>query len=269
MNPKPLVSVLMGIYNCADTLEEAVDSILAQTYTNWELIMCDDCSTDNTLEVAKKIAQKDSRIVVINNDKNLTLAPTLNNCLKIAKGEYVARMDGDDICDPTRFEKELNFLQQNQEFALVSTRMNMYDENGVFGVTTAKDYPCKEDLLKGPPFCHAGCMMKKSVLDQVNGYNTDKSVERVEDYDLWFRIYTAGYKGANLQEALYSMRDDRNAVKRRKMKYRINSFNIKRRVIKEFNLPKINYIFTIRPILLGLCPIFLYKFLHQRKQRIK
>ena len=106
----PQISVLMGIYNCADTLEEAVNSIINQTFNDWELIMCDDCSTDNTLEVAQKIAEKDSRIKVIKNEKNLTLAPTLNRCIEVASGKYVARMDGDDICDPTRFEKEIEIL---------------------------------------------------------------------------------------------------------------------------------------------------------------
>ena len=78
MNKEPLVSVLMGIYNCSDTLEEAVNCIINQTYTNWELIMCDDCSTDNTYEKALEIAKKDKRIKVIKNEKNITLAPALN-----------------------------------------------------------------------------------------------------------------------------------------------------------------------------------------------
>lgn len=265
MENSPLVSVLMGIYNCADTLEEAVDSIKAQTYENWELIMCDDCSSDDTLEVARKIAETDDRIVVVRNDKNITLAPTLNRCLSVAKGEYIARMDGDDICDPTRFEKELKFLQNNPEYALVSTRMNMYDENGIFRTTIVKDYPNEFDLVSGSPFCHAGCMMKTSVLKELNGYNTKEEVNRVEDYDLWYRIYKAGYKGANIQESLYSMRDDRKALKRRKLKYRFNSFHIRKNVIKTFKLSKKYYIVALKPIIIGLIPTPIYKILHRNK----
>lgn len=265
MENSPLISVLMGIYNCADTLEEAVNSIKAQTYENWELIMCDDCSSDDTLEVARKIAETDDRIIVIKNDKNITLAPTLNHCLSVAKGEYIARMDGDDICDPTRFEKELKFLQNNPEYALVSTRMNMYDENGIFRTTIVKDYPNEFDLVSGPPFCHAGCMMKTSVLRELDGYNTKEEVNRVEDYDLWYRIYKAGYKGANIQESLYSMRDDRKALKRRKLKYRINSFNIRKKVIKTFKLPPKYYIVAFKPIVIGLIPTPVYKILHRNK----
>ena len=264
MDNSPLISVLMGIYNCELTLEEAVECIKNQTYGNWELIMCDDCSSDSTYELAKKIAKTDNRIKVIKNKINLTLAPTLNNCLAVAKGEFVARMDGDDICDPTRFEKELKFLLDNPEYALVSTRMNLFDENGVFRTTNVKSFPDERDLVSGPPFCHAGCMMKTSVLRQINGYNTDESVNRVEDFDLWYRLYRAGYKGANIQEALYSMRDDRSALKRRKFKYRLNSFKIRKNIIHTFKLPATYYIKALYPVIIGLIPTPIYKILHRR-----
>lgn len=255
----------MGIYNCADTLEEAVDSIKNQTYSNWELIMFDDCSSDNTYQKALDIAKNDNRIKVYRNEKNLTLAPTLNNCLKLAKGKYTARMDGDDVCAPDRFEKEVNFLENNPEYSVVSTRMNMFDKDGIFRTTTVKDFPSVYDLIAGPPFCHAGCMMKKSVLDELGGYNISEEVTRVEDYDLWYRLYKSGYKGANLQEALYSMRDDRKAVKRRKLKYRFNSYKIRKNIIKTFNLPKKYYFKAITPILIGLIPTPVYKILHEKK----
>ena len=161
---EPLISVLMGIYNCADTLEEAVQCIINQTYTNWELIMCDDCSSDQTLEVAKQLAKKDKRIVVIRNKKNLTLAPTLNHCLKIAKGKYIARMDGDDLCAVDRFEKELNFLEEHPEYALVSCQMNLFDDKGIYRTINHVANPKKEDWVKKSQFCHAGCMLKASVL---------------------------------------------------------------------------------------------------------
>lgn len=266
MNNTPLISVLMGIYNCESTLDEAVECIKKQTYSNWELIMCDDCSSDGTYELAKKIAKTDERIKLIRNNRNLTLSPTLNNCLDIAKGEYVARMDGDDICNPERFEEELKFLLENPEYSLVSTRMNLFDDNGVFRTTNVKSFPDVYDLVSGSPFCHAGCMMKTSVIKELNGYNTDESVNRVEDLDLWYRLYKAGYKGANIQEALYSMRDDRNAIKRRKLKYRINSFRVRKNVIRTFKLPARNYFKAIYPIIIGLIPTPVYKILHRKNR---
>ena len=102
------VSIIMGIYNCQDTLPEAIDSILEQTYTNWELILCDDCSTDNTYSIAEQYKNKyPEKIILIRNSENKKLAFTLNHCLEYATGEYVARMDGDDISAPNRFEKQL------------------------------------------------------------------------------------------------------------------------------------------------------------------
>ncbi len=265
MNKKPLVSVLMGIYNCADTLEEAVDCIINQTYSNWELIMCDDCSNDNTYETALKIAEKDSRIKVIKNDKNITLAPTLNNCLKEAKGEYCARMDGDDICDLNRFEKEVEILNNNSEYAVVSCGMRLYDESGVYGEITNPEYPKYEDFVNQSPICHAGCMVRTEALKSVNGYSNDKKVERIEDYDLWIRMYANGYKAYNIQNALYSMREGRNAIKRKKFKFRIAEYNLRKRACKEFNLSFKCRLRAFRPIIIGLMPSFVYIALHKNK----
>lgn len=262
MKDKPLVSVLMGIYNCASTLEEAVDCIINQTYTNWELIMCDDCSSDNTYETALKLAEKDSRIKVLKNEKNLTLAPTLNNCLKVAQGEYTARMDGDDICPTDRFEVEVAFLNENPQYALVSGEMEMYDEKGVFRTVKHPCEPTPEVFLVRSPFCHAACMMRREVLVKLGGYDTSPKVNRVEDYDLWIRLYKAGYKGYNIPRVLYSMRDDRNAFSRRKFKYRINESRLKLRVCKDNNLPFMAKKAALKPIIVGLLPPFLYKKLH-------
>ena len=91
------VSIIMGIYNCADTLEEAVESILQQTYDDWELIMCDDGSMDSTYEIATRFSRQYENIIAFQNEKNMGLNYTLNKCLEKAKGEYIARMDGDDI----------------------------------------------------------------------------------------------------------------------------------------------------------------------------
>ena len=102
----------MGIYNCASTLEAAVRSIQAQTYTDWELIMCDDGSTDDTLAVARKLAEEDGRIILLRNMMNRGLNYTLNKCLESATGEFIARQDGDDESVSTRFEKQVQFLQK-------------------------------------------------------------------------------------------------------------------------------------------------------------
>ena len=263
----PKISVIMGIYNCADTLEEAVDCIINQTFTDWELIMCDDCSSDNTYEVAKQIAKKDNRIFVLKNEKNLTLAPTLNKCAREAKGEYLARMDGDDVCALDRFEKEFDFLEAHPEYALVSCNMILYDDEGEHGFIKYIEEPEGRHLIRGSQFCHAGCMMKKDIFDELGGYGETSDVERIEDLNLWFRLYKAGYKGYNIQETLYSMRDDRNAFSRRKFKYRINESRQIQNISKVFGTGIKEKIAFVVPIIKGLLPSFIYKYMHQKNWR--
>ena len=163
----PTISVVMGIYNCAKTLEEAVNCKINQTNTDWELIMCDDCSTDDTYSVAESLAKKDSRIVLLKNEKNLTLAPTLNKCIEHAKGKYIARMDGDDLCKLDRFEKEVDILENHPEFALVSCNMDLFDENGTYRTVYYNETPTLANLVKASQFCHASCMMRSVIVKQL------------------------------------------------------------------------------------------------------
>ena len=264
-NESPLISIMMGVYNCASTVEEAVHSIIAQTVTDWELIICDDGSSDNTYEVVQELARREPRIVLIRNDRNMGLAPTLNHCLSIARGTYTARMDGDDLCAPDRFEKELALLESDPTCAVVSCSMLSFDEEGFYGQSVYPERPEISDLLRASPFCHAGCMMRRNVLTALNGYNEHPSVERFEDYDLWCRLYQSGYYGRNLSEPLYSMRDDRNAFHRRKMKYRIRSFLYGIKIYRAFR-PGIRYIpYVIAPVIKGLLPEKLYTFLRRKK----
>ena len=257
----------MGIYNCADTLEEAVESILQQTYDDWELIMCDDGSQDNTYEIAEKFSKKYEKIIVFQNEKNMGLNYTLNKCLGEAQGEYIARMDGDDISLPTRLEKEVFFLDRHKEYAIVSTNMVYFDENGDWGKSNMLELPQKEDLIKATPFCHAPCMVRREAYEKIKGYSVDKKLLRVEDYHLWFKMYSEGYKGYNLQEPLYKMRDDRNATQRRKFKYRINEAYVKRLIIKNFGLSIKNMVYIVKPIIVGIIPQFLYEYLHKKKMK--
>ena len=262
----PKISVLMGIYNCAQTLPAAIDSILAQTEKDWELILCDDGSQDDTCLVAERYRQQyPEKIVLLKNERNMGLNATLNRCLKAARGEFIARMDGDDLCERERFRKQLAALAENPDMAIVSSGMTYFDESGTWGTYEPVPKPKPEDFLRGTPFCHAPCMVRKEAYDAVSGYTEDERCLRVEDYDLWVKMYAAGYRGMNLPEALYHMRDDRSATARRKFKYRLNEAMVICKAIKLLKLPKTGYLKAARPILVGLLPTPVYTFLHKRR----
>lgn len=264
-----VISVIMGIYNCADTLEEAIECILKQTETRWELIMCDDGSSDRTYEIALKYCEGyPGKIHVIRNQRNMGLNKTLNNCLHLAKGKYIARMDGDDVCASNRFEEELKVFDNEPEIFIVGSNMLFFDEFGVWGNTSCVTYPEKRDFLKGTPFCHATCMVRREAYDAVGGYSEDERLLRVEDYHLWLKMYMAGFKGKNLEIPLYSMRDDRNAYNRRKMKYRLNEAYVKYLVVKGLNLSRFGYLTVLRPIIVGLLPAGIYNVLHKRNLKM-
>ena len=257
------ISVIMGIYNCASTLQEALDSLYAQTYKDFKIILCDDGSEDDTLRIAEENASLHDNIVVIKNSMNKGLNYTLNHCLEYVDTEYVARMDGDDISLPTRFEKQIAFLDSHPEYAVVSAPMIYFDESGDFKEGKAEEYPDKYDFVKGTPFCHAPCMLRTDVMKSVGGYTDNARILRVEDYHLWFKVYAAGYKGANLQETLYKMRDDRNAYRRRTFKSRLNEAYVKSIGYRMLHLPFYYQVYALRPILIGLLPRKIYMLLHK------
>lgn len=267
-----MISIIMGIYNCADTLKEAIESIFTQTYTDWELIMCDDGSKDNTYEIAQEYVKNnpERKIKLLKHEVNEGLNKTLNDCLAVAQGEYIARMDADDISLPERLKKQMDALQAEPELAIVSCPMIHFDENGDWATGTCnRPYPEKKDLVFGTIHPHAPCLVKAEAYRAVNGYSTGRRLLRVEDWHLWIKMYSAGYNGKNLSEPLYKMRDDQNATKRRKFKFRLNEAYVSRIAVREFNLPKWMYLYSIRFILVGLLPAPIYNALHRNKIKSK
>ena len=264
------ITVIIGVYNCARTLVEALDSLMIQTYKKFKVVICDDGSNDDTLKIAKKYAQKHGNMIVIKNDRNMGLNYTLNHCLKYVDTEYVARMDGDDIALPTRFEMEINFLDSHPEYAVVSTPMIYFDENGDFRSSHGNGEVCKKDFLYGSPICHAPSMLRTSAIKSVGGYAIDDHLLRVEDYNLWVRMYAAGYKAYNLTEPLYKMRDDRNARLRRNWMARRNEMYAMIHGIKLLGLPWYTQIYALRPLFAYVVPTWLYNLYHRNKsERLK
>lgn len=265
------ISIIMGIYNCAGTLSEALESILAQTYTDWEVIMCDDASADDTAEIAQRYVERyPGKFKLLKNEENLKLGKTLNRCLEAATGEYIARMDGDDISLPGRLETEAGFLDEHPEYAIVSSAMIFFDENGDWGCNKPIEVPQIKDLiLRSPVHCHAPCMIRREAYKKIGGYSTDIHTERVEDCDLWYRLYAEGYRGYNLSEPLYKMRDDRNAESRRTLKARLNGVYVKYIGYRRLNV-SIWYYFLIAKSLIEaflkwILPDRVYHKFHRRR----
>lgn len=273
MDNRPKISIIMGIYNCADTLNEAILSILEQTEKNWELIMCDDGSVDNTYSIAEQYVKKyPNKMVLMQNEKNRGLNYTLNRCLKKARGRYVARMDGDDISLPERLQKEVEFLEAHPEYAIVSTPMIYFDESGDWGKGTAIEIPQIRDFVFHAPFhCHAPCMIRRDAFLKVKGYTVDKRLLRYEDCNLWYKLYAAGYRGYNLQEPLYKMRDDWNAYNRRSKSSRMRAVYVQYIGFRMVKMPIKYYPFLIlefiKSLLIAVMPEKLYMKIHKRRQQ--
>lgn len=262
----PVISVLMSVLNCEKTLEESLSCLAAQTETRWECIICDDGSSDKTSLVIERWKKEfPDKFIFLKNNENKGLSFSLNRCLRHASGDYIARMDGDDLCSPKRFEKELEYFYAHPEIDIVSTDMHCFDKDGVWGLRAYPTNPQPADLVHGTPFCHAGCMVRRMAIQKVGGYSENTEFERVEDYELWVRMYAVGYRGGNIHEPLYQMRDDRNAASRRKWKYRINEAVVRILAIKKLHLPVTNNIFVLRPLLLGLLPSDIQQLLHRKK----
>lgn len=255
----------MGVYNCEEYVEESIYSIIHQSYPNWELIVCDDGSTDRTLVVLREIAKKEKRIRVIHNKCNRGLNYTLNHCLDYADGEFVARQDGDDISLPDRFEKQIEFLRKHVEYEIVSCPMVYFDDNGDWGKGSVIEYPKPEDIVSGTPICHAPVMMYKKCLDTVHGYTVDRRMLRVEDVNLWIKLYAAGYRCCNIKKPLYKMRNDNNALSRRKYRYRINSTFVRLQGCSLLHLSPVYYVKAFKPMVYGLIPAKMRFFVRKRR----
>jgi len=208
MKDSELISVILPCYNAIEYLKEALDSILNQSYTNLEIITIDDGSSDGTLKYLQNQALKDLRIRVISNEKNLGLIKTLNKAINLAQGDYIARMDADDISHPERIEKLFDFLQKTDS-DVVSCNFDYLKEDGNFFKTnTLKAISYEEIFLSSflfTPICHPGLVARKKVFIN-NVYSLSDSSIHTEDYELWSRMARKNVKFQNLNEKLYSFR---------------------------------------------------------------
>lgn len=265
-----LISVVMSVYNGQKFLAEAIESILKQTYTNFEFIIIDDGSTDNSLDIVWEFAAADERIRVVVNETNLGLAKSLNKGIALASGKYIARMDADDISMPERFEKQVAFLDENDDIGLVGTnKINLDQITG----QEKKYLKIPEGhleilwtLLFTPPFIHPSVMIRRSFLLE-NNLRYSEELQAAQDYDLWMRSlsYT---KGANLSEFLLIYRVHNKQITGTKRAAQLeNHVQISFQCIKTY-LPKIKInIEEVKQILEEFCAGFPATQGHEKYQR--
>jgi len=226
---KPLVSVLLPVYNAALTLDEALHSLARQTMGNFEVIAVDDGSTDSSVNILFDWKQKDKRFHIITREHK-GIVPSLNAGLEACRSEFIARMDADDVCHPERLERQVNYLEQNPDTALVGCRIrvipevHMGDGFQIYiqwqnSLLTNEDI--RREMFIESPFSHPSVMFRKGSVLKAGGY-----IEQglPEDYDLWLRLYILNMKLAKLPEVLLDWRDSPSRLTRTDSRYSLENF---------------------------------------------
>lgn len=213
MTIDPKVTVLMSVYNGERYLNEAVDSILAQTFTDFEFLIIDDASTDRTPEILR--SYDDPRIRIVTNQENLGLTKSLNKGLALARGEYIARMDADDVSFIVRLEKQVEFMEQNVHIGVLGSNYQYIDESGELkGVVSTSLDPelIQWELLFLNPLAHPTVLMRTALIRSVKGYN--ETFRFSQDYDLWCRLAKITQL-AKLQDILLYLRSSKLNISHR------------------------------------------------------
>ncbi len=242
-NPK--ISVVMASHNGERFIKQAIDSILWQSFNDFEFLIVDDGSTDLTAIILQEYKERDKRIKIITNSQCLGLTKSLNRALRQAQGEYIARMDDDDICIKNRFEKQIDFMDKNPEVVLCGTLGFIIDEKGeIIGeknlALSYKDI--KKKLLFNNQFIHSSLMMRKEVLNKEGFY--DERFKKAQDYELVLR-FARKYQVVNLPERLIKWRKLATSISHKNKEQK--KFAIKARwyAITKYGYPKIQGLFHI------------------------
>lgn len=244
----PKVSVIMSVYNGEKYVKHAVESILAQTFKDFEFIIINDGSNDKTPEILATF--DDPRIKIIHQTNNIGLTKSLNKGIQMAQGKYIARMDADDIALPERLERQVKFMDANPDVGIVGTAYYEIDANGrIVGkkVFPLHDKELRKVLIRYNPFFHASVMIRRTVFEQVGLY--DESFLRAQDYELWFRV-AKRFKLANLPEPLMMRRYEKSNISISSEREQI-AFALRARLkaLKERAYPWYCVIYLIRPLI--------------------
>lgn len=269
----PKISVIMGIYNQwnKDYLEQAIMSVLRQSFWDFEFLIYDDGSEAIVREQLEKYRKLDSRIVLMHGKENCGLAYSLNTCIDAARGKYLARMDDDDICAPDRLFVQYAYMEAHPEIAYVGCNAGLMDDNGVWGSRQMPEFPTEKSFLRYSPFIHPTVMLRKSIFQAQEAYRFSAETWRCEDYELFMRLTRLGYQGANIQQELFYYRENQDSYKKRKLRYRFNEMKLRYRNFREMGLlSPLGMCYVLRPLAAALVPsrcIYAVKRLYHRRER--
>jgi glycosyltransferase involved in cell wall biosynthesis len=202
----PLISVILSVYNCEQYVEESINSILNQSFNDFELIIIDDASRDKSSQICQSLASKDPRIIFIQNKRNLGGCETLNVGLKYAHGKYIARQDNDDWSYPFRLQKQFDFMEANPDVGILGGNMELINESGkLIGHRHYHQHneEIRKHIFRYSPFSHPLTIFRKSALDRYGHYNHEYAP--ADDYELYLRIGQS-FKFANLPMTLMRYR---------------------------------------------------------------
>lgn len=251
---RDLVSIIIACYNAEDYIDGCLNSLMKQTYQNFEIIICDDSSTDNSLEILKRWQEKDSRIHVLYNKKNMFAAYSRNRCIESSRGQFIMIQDIDDASKEDRIEVLVNNIKEHKvDFA--SSAVFEFDENinKVNSIVMKKhEFPIKKNFLWNLPFNHPATMFTRECITKAGGYRVAKETRRGQDYDMFMRMYSMGFKGMNVMQPLYYFRVDSANINRRNWAARKDEIRIRYYGFKELKLMPLGLIFVFKPIVAHL-----------------
>lgn len=264
----PLISVIMSVLNGEQYLRKGIESIINQTFVDWEFIICDDGSTDRTFEILQEYEKKDNRIIIIKNEENHGLAYSLNRCIEIAKSNILARQDADDESDIHRFEIQYPFVVEHPEYAIVGTSFYTVDSNSNKKLFVMEEEPKAMDMLWVGKFMHPTWMMRKDLIAKVGFYTANQYTLRDQDYHLVMKILAEGMTLHNMREPLYYYTNDENTFKRTKNWKRVRGLMwIRLDAFRRNKLPFWTYVFVLKPLAKHLLPTSLTKAFYFRKRK--
>ena len=248
----------MSVYNDEKYIGEAIESILCQTFNDFEFIIIDDCSSDESRSIISCHSKKDSRIIIHRNLNQMGLGYSLRKSIIMSRGELIARMDADDISVPERLDKQVHFFNKHANISILGTAAIDIDENG--DKLRNRNVPITHEEIRqilpwANPMVHTSVMFRKADILKLGSYS--RGLPKLQDYELWFRAISKNFLFANLDEPLVFYRTGENYYQKKSWSYRIEDVKIRWNGYKIINEKKIKRAGVIIPVLLGILPLWL------------